>query len=135
MLKKIFIILFLILFISSCFSNDNNKVDSIYNTWNLNQNFSWNIINEEKTFSWTWNILETKVSSWVIDKKVIETNNEKKLNTNNDIKNSNLNNLKINQKPVIKATKKETNEQNVDVLEKDLEKELDSLIDLINENE
>jgi len=43
--------------------------------------------------------------------------------------------LKINQKPVIKATKKETNEQNVDVLEKDLEKELDSLIDLINENE
>lgn len=134
MLKRNFIILSLVLFISSCFSNNNDKeIDQTYNTWNLNKTFSWNIINEEKSFSWTWNILETKVSSWVTDKKVIEISDEIKEKTNKDVTD-----LKTTKKPIIKPIKKETNttnEQNVDALEKDLEKELDSLIDLINENE
>lgn len=135
MLKRNFIILSLVLFISSCFSNNNDKVDQAYNTWNLNKNFSWNIINEEKSFSWTWNTLETRLSSWVTDKKSIEVSDEIKEKINKDIKNNNLSDLKTNKKTIIKPIKKETNEQNVDALEKDLEKELDSLIDLINENE
>ena len=138
MFKRNISILFLALFISSCFYNGSKKDNSISNTWTLNQNFSWNIVDKEISSS-LQNNLNNNSSNDRLEKNNSRINgkSEKSLNKNiiNLDKNTNSSETKKN---ITKSTKKEkniSNDQNVDVIEKDLEKELDSLINLINENE